>query len=407
MRFRMKKLPVIYLLLMLAAFGPVSLADGDTGAIAPDITDRADIRLSINKSRMPLMFDGNYKTEWRDDDNGFMVIRLPEDKPCHTLYILTQGKPDKLCIEEPVDGKWRQISLDFERFNTHCIPLDGLTEFRVRVTDGALRVIELRLYGAGQLPDNVVNYTSTTDKADLMILACHPDDDILWMGGLLPVYGGQLDMKVQMVYMTSHFHYRRCEAMDAMWHCGLKSGPVFLGLQDIEKMPYQEILNAWGGEEATEQLIARQIRRFRPEVLVTQDIKGEYGHPQHRLMTRACIRAIAVAADPDEESLSDLPPWEVKKFYIHLYPENALTLDMDRPLSAFGGKTPGQVAQEAYLFHVSQQAGPYKVAVDGPYDMKKYGLYHTAVGPDEAHDGLFENIDGLYEREKAFYHAEP
>ena len=393
---------------LLLCFVPV-LAEAFTlpDDIAEDITEFATIRVSKGGSLASAMFDGNYKSLWRDDSEGWIEFQLPEDKPCHTLYILTRGQPEKLYIEKKVGRDWQKIPAGNESFNTHCIPLDGLTVFRARVSGGDLRVMEVRLYGAGELPENVVNFTSTTDKADLMILACHPDDDILWMGGLMPVYAGQLDMKVQAVYLTSRFHYRRCEAMDALWHCGMKYGPVFVGLADVGKVHRATVLAAWGGKDEAVRAIAKQIRRFRPEVLVTQDINGEYGHPQHKVMVECCIQAVELAADPSAKKLDNLPAWDVKKFYIHLYPENALTLDMDRPLSAFGGKTPGEVAQEAFLFHVSQQNGRHEVAVDGPYDMKQYGLYRSTVGPDEAHDGLFEHIDGLYEREKTFYHDQP
>ena len=375
--------------------------------IAPDITALAKVRVSTSRKPIDVLFDGNYKTEWGDNSGGWIEFQLPDDSPCHTLYILTRGQPEKLYVEQKAGRKWQKIPSTSESFNTHCIPLEGLTNFRARVSGGDLRVMEVRLYGAGELPADVVNFTETTDKADLMILACHPDDDILWMGGLLPVYAGQLGMKVQPVYLTSRFHYRRCEAMDALWHCGVRFGPVFMGLSDVGKVHRAAVLYAWGGENSVIRAIAKQIRRFRPEVLVTQDLHGEYGHIQHCIMVECCIKAVELAANPSAYKMGDLPAWDVKKFYIHLYPENALTLDMDRPLSAFGGKTPGQVASEAFLYHVSQQNGKYEVAVDGTYDMKKYGLYRTAVGPDEAHDGLFEHIDGLYEREQAFYHSQP
>ena len=111
--------------------------------------------------------------------------------------------------------------------------------------------------------------------------------------------------------------------------------------------------------------------------------------------------AVKIAADPKEKKLKDLPVWEVKKYYIHLYPEDALVLDFECPLSAFGGKSAFEVAKEAFALHTSQQSGRHEVEIDGPYDIRRYGLAYSAVGPDEAHDGLFEHIDGLYEIERS------
>ena len=88
---------------------------------------------------------------------------------------------------------------------------------------------------------------------------------------------------------------------------------------------------------------------------------------------------------------------------MHLYHKNPVVLDMERPLSAFGGKTAFEVAKEAFLMHKSQQSGRVSVNVDGPYDMRRFGLAHTAVGPDERDDRLFEHIEGLEDLEREFY----
>ena len=59
------------------------------------------------------------------------------------------------------------------------------------------------------------------------------------------------------------------------------------------------------------------------------------------------------------------------------------------------------MAKEAFALHTSQQSGRHEVEIDGPYDIRRYGLAYSAVGPDEAHDGLFEHIEGLYEIERS------
>ena len=395
----MRQTILAVLLLFLCLPALCALAEGPSDT-ARDITALAEIRVSHRGEGAEVMTDGNYRTEWSDKISGFVEFILPEETPCHTLYALTGGDPARLIVEAEENGQWREVPVEGERFNIQCIPLEGLTHFRLRVSAGQLRVMEARLYGPGQLPPEAVSFHALADKADLMILACHPDDDILWLGGLMPTYAGQLGMNVQMVYMTSRFHYRRCEAMDALWHCGVRFGPVFAGLPDSGDVPYTDAVAKWGGSRATALVIARYIRQFRPEVLVTQDTKGEYGHVQHRAMVSACTQAVRLAADPNEKKLRDLPAWEVKKYYIHLYPEDQLVLDLERPLSAFGGKTAFEVAQEAFALHTSQQTGRYEVAIDGPYDIRRFGLAYSAVGPDEAHDGLFEHIEGLYELEK-------
>lgn len=399
MRNRVILLLILCISLLVTMPCPAGL--GESTGIAQDITHMAKIRLSHHRSEVGVLTDGDYRSEWKIDKNGYAEFLLPDDLPCLTLYVLMGGEPDDLIVEAEENGSWREVPVEGVRFNTQCIPLSGETHFRLREARGPLRLMEVRLFGEGGLPDEVVNFHAIADKADLMILACHPDDDILWLGGLMPLYAGQLDMNVQVAYMTSRFHYRRCEAMDALWHCGVHFGPVFAGLPDSGTIQYTEAVTMWGGIQETARIIARMIRQFRPEVLVTQDAKGEYGHPQHRLMSAACTQAVTMAADPTIRVLNDLTPWEVKKYYIHLYPEDTLVLNFERPLRAFGGKSAFEVAKEAFLLHKSQQTGRYEVSIDGPYDIRRFGLAYSTVGPDEAHDGLFEHLGELYEKEKS------
>ena len=392
----------LFLLLTLLLCPALPAACAET---VTDITDRAELHVKWRENDLPNLMDGNYQTEWRsqDKDRAVIEITLPADQPCHGLYALIGSELGHLVIEQEKCGAWAPLPLQEERFNAMYLPLDGITHLRLRTIKGELRLMELRLYGPGEPPQNVVHFTETADKADLLILACHPDDDVLWMGGLMPIYAGQLGMKVQMAYMTALYPFRRCEAMDALWFLGVRQGPVFLGHPDRGGITYWQATELWGGREQTAQMIARLIRRYRPEVLVTQDAKGEYGHTQHRAMSAACTLAVKMAADPHMRALRDLPPWDVKKYYIHLYGEDSLTLDMELPLTAFGGKNAFELAQEAFQLHVSQQPSRFVMELNGPNDMRKYGLAHTTVGPDEAHIGLFEHLDELYERELALW----
>lgn len=376
---------------------------------AEDITASASFTVPWRSNEIVCMLDGDYQTEWRSGERGadWIEISLPQDKRCESLYILYGGRPDQLIIEERISGQWSEVRVDHERFNTQYISLHGAAGLRLRMRQGELRIMEIRLYGSGDPPRETVQFTHSAEKADMMILACHPDDELLWMGGLIPLYAGELGMQLQLLYMTSLNDFRRCEAMDGLWHLGVRNGPVFLGYPDQTGFTFTEAEEFWDGRTEVALRIARMIRRYRPEVLVTQDVKGEYGHMQHRVMVTACTLAVKLAADPGCRALKDLPAWGVKKYYIHLYPECALTIDMEKPLSAFGGKSAYQMAEEAFRYHKSQQNPTgYGMDLNGPYDMRKYGLRFSTVGPDEAHDGLFEHIDGLYEIEKQYINDE-
>jgi len=141
--------------------------------------------------------------------------------------------------------------------------------------------------------------------------------------------------------------------------------------------------------------VTEWIRRFKPSVLLTHDINGEYGHGAHRVCADAVMHCLSLAANEKKfpGSAKEYGVWDVPKCYIHLYPENVLDMDWRQPLNAFGGKTSFEVAEEGFAKHISQQVTRYKVEDSGPWDCSLFGLYRSLVGEDLAKDDFFEHID--------------
>jgi N-acetyl-1-D-myo-inositol-2-amino-2-deoxy-alpha-D-glucopyranoside deacetylase len=81
--------------------------------------------------------------------------------------------------------------------------------------------------------------------------------------------------------------------------------------------------------EATDALVA-VIRQVRPQVLVTYDESGGYGHPDHIQAHRVAMGAIATAADPSFRPDAG-EPWPVAKVYWVWYgtPNGAVTTRVD------------------------------------------------------------------------------
>jgi N-acetyl-1-D-myo-inositol-2-amino-2-deoxy-alpha-D-glucopyranoside deacetylase len=69
--------------------------------------------------------------------------------------------------------------------------------------------------------------------------------------------------------------------------------------------------------------MAAVIREVRPQVLVTYDERGYYGHPDHIQAHRVSLRAAEAAADPRARPGAG-PPWQVAKFYVTAMPRSAL-----------------------------------------------------------------------------------
>ena len=131
-----------------------------------------------------------------------------------------------------------------------------------------------------------------------------------------------------------------------------------------------------------------------PYVIVTHDLKGEYGHGGHQAIADTVCRAVSFAADPASfpDSAKAYGAWQVKKCYLHLYGEGQIRLNWHLPLTRFGGRDSLTVATEALAMHRSQVAHGWAMEDGGEMDNSVFGLYFTAVGPDERGDDLFEHI---------------
>ncbi len=186
--------------------------------------------------------------------------------------------------------------------------------------------------------------------------------------------------------------WRRLELLDCLWTCGVRSYPVWGEMPDIKTESLQKQYRFWD-KASLRALFTLWYRRFRPEAVLTHDLRGEYGHGGHRVCAEMAVGALDWANDPSRfpESAAAWGLWDVPKLYLHLYRENRLVLPWDTPLSAFGGKTGLEVAREGFQCHTSQQGG-FAVRTDGSYPCTVFGLYRSLVGPDAAKNDFFENL---------------
>ncbi len=68
-------------------------------------------------------------------------------------------------------------------------------------------------------------------------------------------------------------------------------------------------------------LLVDVVREVRPQVLVTYDQNGGYGHPDHIQAHRVAMRAADLAADP---SYGTGEPWQISKIYWNGVPESLM-----------------------------------------------------------------------------------
>ena len=88
----------------------------------------------------------------------------------------------------------RLLAMAQGKYYAQYYPLDGLTQVRIvhqKDRSEPLKMLEITVMTPGQLPENFQLWEDPPEKVDMMVLHGHPDDEILWFGGLLPTYGGQ------------------------------------------------------------------------------------------------------------------------------------------------------------------------------------------------------------------------
>ncbi len=388
-------------LTVLLILGLVLLVSAVSAETAKDITDRCSFKTGSGKSTFSSCRDRNYNTYWRTDngDRCYVEVTVPEGETASGVMVQWYEHPHAWGLQlQDESGAWTDAGHTDGSYLAEYLPLpEGTTFFRVANAPGEKRhfnMMELRIYGAGDLPWEVQIWEPSAEKADLMLIVAHSDDEVLWFGGMLPTYAGEEGKVCQVCMMVPSMPYRRLELLDSLWTCGVRQYPVWSNFPDAYSGTLQKQYKKWSKNRAYE-VVTGWIRRFKPDVLVTHDINGEYGHGAHRVCADAVMKCLKLAANKKKYTASakEYGVWDVPKCYIHLYDQNVIDMDWRQPLDAFDGQTSFEVAEAGFRCHVSQQKTDYHVEDWGPWDNSLFGLYRSLVGDDEAKNDFFEHIE--------------
>ena len=180
-------------------------------------------------------------------------------------------------------------------------------------------------------------------------------------------------------------------------------------------------------QEAVRELVA-VMRETRPQVVVTYDERGGYGHPDHIQAHRVASAAFTAAGDPGfGTELGE--PWQASKFYHSAFPKSVLQAGIDHLKASghtnfFGADSaddlPFGIPDEAVTTEIdardhldakvaAMRAHRTQIAVDGPFfalsnnvgqramGVEYYVLAHGETGPTDGQQGreqdLFSGVD--------------
>ena len=380
------------LMLCMAGCLPVAMAQPE---MAEGITHKC--RITVSEGDPAVLTDKALKTHWAPSAaHGRITIDLP-DRPAGGLSVSWFAEPEDYLIsaKDKNGNECNRFAKEkgFAKIKDFFELAPDVRKITIDLKSPKDSISELNVFGQGTLLASVQVWENPAKRADLMVVSAHEDDELLWFGGTIPTYAVDQGKRTVVVYMANCGRLRCSEAMNGLWAMGIKNHPVFNHFPDKRSRTLEEGLENWGGEDAVVAKLVENIRQYKPSVVVSHDINGEYGHGAHKATAYAVQKAVGLAQDATKypESAQAYGTWQVKKLYLHLYHENPIEMDWHQPLQAYGGKTGYEMACIGYAEHKSQQDF-YQMQQGGKYDNAKFGLAYTTVGQDTGKRDFFEHI---------------
>jgi LmbE family N-acetylglucosaminyl deacetylase len=234
------------------------------------------------------------------------------------------------------------------------------------------------------------------------LLACfaHPDDESFGAGGVLAKYASE-GANVYLICATYGEHGEISDpALATRQNLGqvrqaeLEAAAEVLGVTELEWLGYRD--SGMAGrvsndnplayvqardEEVVPRLVA-SIRRLKPNVIVTFDPAGAYGHPDHIAIHKHTVSAVKAAGNPNLYPDSG-PPWTPDRLFFTALPMSKLaemrdqlkavgvdTSDFERPDMPISGQSDEEID---VILDVSSVLPTKRRAVDA---------HKTQMGPD-------------------------
>lgn len=394
----MKKLLLFSVLLLLLFSIHTALAQE-----AMDLSSQVTFDAKSNGKFLHRLTDRNYRSVW-EGSKGQGKLDIISPSPIHGLYICWAQPPKAFSIQSIKDGEaYQSTHFEAAEFVHQYYPITGQTHLQlVPDTDRGknIAIEEVFILGEGDLPSWVQCWQPIYEDADLMLLFAHPDDEVLYFGGLLPYYAKERGLKVLPVMFTDAGPMRRSELLNSLWSLGIDHYPVLGSFPDLYANNLEHAYKR-NGKRSSNHFFTEIIRKHKPEVVVTHDIRGEYGHGVHCLCADIAINALDDVMNEKRHpaSYAEYGPYQVKKLYLHLYERKdrdvSIEMNWDLPLPSFGGQTGFELASKAYQqFHLSQQRlEQFSVEPRSSENSSyRFGLYFSAVGDDILKNDFMENI---------------
>ena len=197
-----------------------------------------------------------------------------------------------------------------------------------------------------------------------MIVHAHPDDECSSTGGLIlksvndgheivlvTCTNGEMgEVKDKNLQLEIKGSLSPQERLGEIRISELKKATKILGVQALYTLGYKDSgMDGWDSNVNSDAFInadlhevshkiALLIRKHKPDVVITYNERGGYGHPDHIMANKITMEGIKLSKDASI-NIDDLDSWEVKKIYYTAWARSKM-IKTWKWMKFFGVKTP-------------------------------------------------------------------
>ncbi|GAA5055095.1 PIG-L family deacetylase [Nocardia callitridis] len=188
------------------------------------------------------------------------------------------------------------------------------------------------------------------DRLTIMAVHAHPDDEVISTGGVFARYAAE-GIRTVLVTCTNGEQGdapggikpgqpgHDANAVREQRLSELRESTALLGIEHVELLGYRDSgMDGWDGNQDPEAFrnvpvgdaaarLADLMRYYRPQVVVTYDENGNYGHPDHIQANRIALAAAAASDIPDKLYYTAIPRESTLEVFAALRAQGAVDFE--------------------------------------------------------------------------------
>ena len=230
----MKKTTIILLLILILLLTGVPLgaaaAEGDPGTYsietepaAQNLTGRCQVTSDLKTTAYTWrVTDAELFTAQVLEAGQRVSLTWREDVPVKAVYLAFKDYPEAYRIQQFDEAGALLKEEVGPHYVNHAVFLEEGTRTVTVFPDSQIVLCSFYAYGEGAIPD-YHPWAPVPEKLDYLIVAMHPDDDVLFMGAIIPLYTVEQGREGSIFYTATMDRVRKDEAQNGAWAMGLRT----------------------------------------------------------------------------------------------------------------------------------------------------------------------------------------